>query len=101
VQRIEAQNAILLGISKYDVDETKRWVEENDWSFPLLANGEAVIERYGLSNPDVTREEHKGIPHPATIIVDKEGIVRFINVWVNYRERTSPDTIVKELEKLQ
>lgn len=42
----------------------------------------------------------RGIPHPATIIIDKDGIVQFVNVWVNYRERTSPDTIVEELKKV-
>ena len=43
----------------------------------------------------------KGIPHPATIIVDKTGVVRFINVWVNYRKRTSPATIIEELRRIQ
>lgn len=60
-----------------------------------------MIERYGLTNPDATREEVKGIPHPTTVIIDKEGVVRFINVWVDYKKRTSPETILKELEKLQ
>ena len=43
----------------------------------------------------------KGIPHPATIIVDKAGVIRFINVWVNYRKRTSPATILEELKRIQ
>lgn len=74
---------------------------EHDWSFPLLCNGTPAIEAYGLTNPDVSRESMKGIPHPATIIVDREGIVRFINVWVDYRQRTSPETILEELKKIQ
>jgi peroxiredoxin len=52
-------------------------------------------------NPDVSRESMKGIPHPATIIVDNAGIVRFVNVWVNFRERTPPTTIIEELKKLE
>lgn len=60
-----------------------------------------MIEAYGLTNPDVSRESMKGIPHPATIIIDTEGIVRFINVWVDYRQRTSPETIIEELKKIQ
>jgi peroxiredoxin len=59
-----------------------------------------VIERYGLTNPDVTREEYKGIPHPTTVILDKNGIVRFLNVWVNYKQRTPPTVILEELKKL-
>lgn len=60
-----------------------------------------MIETYGLTNPNPGRPEHKGIPHPATIIVDREGVVRFVNVWVNYRERTPPQTILEELKKIQ
>lgn len=91
----------MLGISKYDMEETARWLETQSWTFPLLCDGESVIDTYGLTNPDVSRESMQGIPHPATIIIDKEGTVRFVNVWVNYKERTSPDTILAELEKLQ
>ncbi len=98
---IEAQGAVLLGISKYDAEETSKWLEEHDWSFPLLCDGGPVIEAYGLTNPNVTREAMKGIPHPTTVIIDKEGIVRFVHVWVDYKKRTSPETIVQELEKLK
>lgn len=54
-----------------------------------------------MTNPDVRREEMQGIPHPATIIIDKEGTIRFVNVWVNYRERTSPETILEALSRIQ
>ncbi len=65
------------------------------------ADGGAAIEAYGLTKPSFGREERKGIPHPATIIVGPDGVVRFVNVWVNFRERTSPETIVEELKKLK
>ncbi len=91
----------MLTISKYDAGETQSWIDEHGWSFPVLCDGAAVIERYGLTNLDTGREEMKGIPHPATIIVDKTGVVRFINVWVNYRKRTSPATIIEELRRIQ
>ncbi len=91
----------MLAISKYDAAETASWLDEHDWSYPILSDGAPAIEAYGLLNPDVSRESMKGIPYPATIIVDKEGIVRFVNVWVNHRERTPPATIIEELKKLQ
>jgi peroxiredoxin len=91
----------LLTISKYDAEETRSWLEEHDWSFPMLCDGASVIARYGLTNPDVTREERKGLPHPTTMIIDKSGTVRFINIWVDYRKRTSPSTIIEELKKIQ
>lgn len=91
---------MLLGVSKYDAEETAKWVEEHGWTYPILCDAGPTIEAWGLANPDVTREEWKGIPHPATIIIDKKGVIRFVNVWVNYRERTSTQTIVEELKKI-
>lgn len=92
---------MLLGISKYDAEETASWLEEQHWTFPILCDGEPAIESYGLINPDVQRESMKGIPHPATIIIDKQGKVRFVNVWEDFRQRTSPATIIEELRKIQ
>jgi peroxiredoxin len=53
-----------------------------------------------LLNEEGQKPGREGLPHPATIIIDKEGKVRFVNVWVNYRERTPVATILAELEKL-
>ena len=66
-----------------------------------MCDGEPVIESYGLTNPDVSRESMKGIPHPATMIIDKQGKVRFVNVWVDYRQRTSPEKIIEEVKQIQ
>jgi peroxiredoxin len=91
----------LLAISKYDAGEPRSWIEEHGWSFSVLCGGAAVIERYGLTNLGTSREEIKEIPHPATIIADKAGVIRSINVWVNYRKRTSPTKILEELKRIQ
>lgn len=96
----EAANTTVLGISMYDADETRRWLRENDWTFPLLVDGGPAIRDYGIPNPDHDGTEREGIPHPATIIVGPDGIVRFVNVWVNYRERTTPDEILERIARL-
>jgi peroxiredoxin len=42
-------------------------------TFPLLEDqNHQVIDRYGLLNP-----QGRGIPHPATYVIDKQGIVRW------------------------
>jgi peroxiredoxin len=91
---------VLLAISKYDAQETATWLEENDWTFPILCDGREVIEKYRLLNENQQRPGREGIPHPTTVIIDREGRVRFKNVWVNYRERTPVETILEELNKL-
>jgi len=60
-----------------------------------------VIQSYGLLNAPQEKSDREGIPHPATIIIDKDGTIKFVNVWVNYRERTSLETILSEVDKLQ
>lgn len=90
-----------MAISKYDAQETASWLEHNNWDFPLLCDGEEVIRAYGVLNETVQNIENEGLPHPATVIIDKDGFVRFKNVWVDYRKRTSVATILEELDKLQ
>jgi peroxiredoxin len=91
----------LLVISKYDAAETAHWLKEHDWSYPFLCDGRPVIERYGILNVSaLDNPEHAGIPHPATFIIDKQGTIRFKHVWENYKVRTSPATILKELDAI-
>src|SRR5258708_35262407 len=44
--------------------------------------GHRVIDRYGLLNPD-----GRGWPHPATFVIDRQSIVRWKFVEVDYRVR--------------
>jgi peroxiredoxin len=57
--------------------------------------GHKVIDRYGLLNP-----QSRGLPHPATFVIDKDGIVRWRVVDVDYRERPDNDQILKALRSL-
>jgi alkyl hydroperoxide reductase subunit AhpC len=64
--------------------------------FPLLEDQHhQVIDRYGLLNP-----EGKGWPHPATYVIDREGIVRWKFVEVNYKVRATNDMILNALQAL-
>ncbi len=100
LERFDAAGATLLGISKYGAGETRAWIAENEWTFPILVEGGEVIRDYGVPNPDHAGTEREGIPHPATVIVDRDGVIRFVNVWVNYRDRTSPEEILAEIGRL-
>ena len=57
--------------------------------------GHKVIDQYGLLNPN-----SRGLPHPATYIIDKKGIVRWRYVNVDYRIRPEADTIRDFLENM-
>lgn len=100
LDRFEAENTTVLGISKYGVGDTLTWLSKNDWTFPILVDGGPVIREYGIPNPDHDGTDREGIPHPATIIVDSKGVVQFVNVWVNYRDRTAPEEILSRISRL-
>jgi peroxiredoxin len=57
--------------------------------------GHKVIDRYGLLNP-----QSRGLPHPATFVIDKVGVVRWRIVNVDYRVRPDNDQILKALRSL-
>ena len=68
--------------------------------FPLLSDpGHRVIDRYGLFNPGDPRGRE--ITHPATFVIDREGIVRWRFVDVNYRVRPTNEDILEVLESLR
>ena len=100
LDQFEAENTTVLGISKYGAGDTLTWLSKNDWTFPILVDGGAVIREYGIPNPDHEGTDREGIPHPATIIVDTNGVVQFVNVWVNYRDRTAPEEILSRISRL-
>ena len=55
-----------------------------------------VIDRYGLFNPDTPA--NRPLPIPATYVIDREGIVRYRFVEVDYRVRPSNEDVMAVLE---
>lgn len=58
--------------------------------------GHRVIDRYGLLNPS-----GRGWPHPATFVIDRQGVVRWKFVEVDYRVRPSNEQILESLTRLR
>ncbi len=67
-----------------------------EFDFPLLEDkNHKVINRYGLLNPD-----SPGWPHPATYVIDLQGLVRWRFVETDYTVRASNEQILQSLRKL-
>lgn len=65
--------------------------------FPLLEDqGHRVIDRYGIRNP-----HSRGWPHPATYVIDKTGMVRWMLVETDYRVRPTNDMLLSALKSLE
>lgn len=66
--------------------------------FPFLSDlGHRVIDRYGLLN----EKSNRGIPHPATYVLDRDGVVRWRFIEVDYKVRPSNEDVLKEVLKVE
>jgi alkyl hydroperoxide reductase subunit AhpC len=64
--------------------------------FPLLEDQDhKVINRYGLLNP-----QGKGWPHPATYVIDRQGVVRWKFIEIDYKIRPSNAAILEALKAI-
>ena len=78
-------------------DKLKTLRENKGLTYPLLMDpGSRTIKRYGILN-----EDHGKIPHPTALVIDKEGIVRFMRVDVDYKTRPSTEDLLDVLRTLQ
>ena len=67
--------------------------------FVMLSDPDhAVIDRYGLFNENAP--PNRPLPHPATYLIDKEGVVRYRFVEVDYRVRPTNEDILEVLKTL-
>ncbi len=65
--------------------------------FTLLADPDnAVINRYGVFNPDSRRV----VPHPTTLVIDTDGVVRWKFIEIDYRIRPTNEDILTALAEL-
>ncbi len=70
---------------------------EDPPDFVMLSDPDhAVIDRYGLFNEASGRP----MPHPATYVIDKEGVVRYRFVEVDYKVRPTNEDILEVLKGL-
>jgi len=62
--------------------------------FPLLSDGdEQVIQRYGLMHQQGKREAN--IAHPAVLLLDREGVIRWAMFTDNVRVRVRPEALLR------
>ncbi len=93
----EGLNAQVLGVSVDSVWAHKAFAEHLKINYPLLADFHpkgATAENYGLYLAD------KGITNRATVIVDKQGIVRYVKVYDIPQQRANAE-LTAELAKLK
>ena len=65
--------------------------------FQILSDSDRnVIKLYGVLNPN----EHDGIAHPSTFIIDKSGRIQYIHVGKDPQDRPPDDLILEMVKKV-
>ncbi len=92
--------ARLVGISVDSVESLKTFrTEKLGFDVTLLSDAnQQVISQYGLVHP----KGHVGrdIARPATLIIDEDGVVRWMKVASNFMVRPSPEEVLEALKRL-
>lgn len=61
--------------------------------FPVLMDPELeTVRAYGILN-----EKSGKLPHPTALVIDREGVVRYLRVDVDYKVRPAPAEILEAL----
>ena len=101
-----ARTTEILALSVDGQEDTQKMVDrisQDDGvlpDFPFLSDlNHQVIDRYGLFNVDDPRGRE--IAHPATYVIDRQGVVRWKFVEVDYKIRPTNQDILEVLAGLQ
>ncbi|GMV04078.1 MAG: hypothetical protein AMXMBFR53_03590 [Gemmatimonadota bacterium] len=96
----------ILALSIDDRDEQKAMLDRvaasdgRPLEFPLLSDPDhSVVARYGLLNQQDPQD--RPIPHPTVFVVDREGVVRWKFIEVNYKIRPTNEDILSALAEVQ
>ncbi len=89
-----------MAVSTDSVESLKIFKREKlDFDVTLLSDSRReVIAQYGLVHP----EGHGGedIARPATFIIDRDGVVRWMKVAPNFMVRPAPEEVIGALDRL-
>lgn len=96
MEQVEESGAALWVISPDTEERLQGLWKDQSFAFPGLRDPEAeVIREYGILN-----EANPPLPHPSTLVIDSEGVVRWLQVNEDYKVRPATETVLEALASL-
>ncbi len=90
-------NTAVWSISPDKPKRLRSYRDKKKVEIPLLVDqGSEVIRSYGVLNL-----EHGDVPHPAVVLIDREGVVRFFHLDEDYRRRPLPETLIEAVREVE
>ena len=95
LKEIEATGTQVVGISYDSVDKLKKFVDARGITFPLLSDeGSKTIHAFGIHYKG-------GLPHPATYLIDQQGVARAKLSEEGYRKRHPNEELIEAAKKVE
>ena len=104
MKSVQDNSAVLLAVDPHEVWSAKYLLEEtglttDDLSFPLLMDPTLTVSaEYGVATQMRIHTEWSN--RPATFVIDREGVIRFVKKGNTFNDRPTAKEIVKQIEKL-
>jgi peroxiredoxin Q/BCP len=96
IDRFSQAGAQVVAVAPDGVEGVARFVRDNDYPFPLLADAEhTVFDAYDVINKLSSLGQR-----PAVFIVDRSGVVRFDSIGKQQWQITSDDDVLEIVSAL-
>jgi peroxiredoxin len=90
----------IIGISPDPNAQSQRLSEGLRLNYRFVADIDlAVTRRYGLLHPR-GGQGGEDVPRPATVVLDRDGIVRWFSVSTNYQVRPDPGDVLRAVRSV-
>lgn len=89
-----------MGISPDSNEQSQRLAEGLHLAYRFLADRDlAVTRRYGLLHARAG-PGGQDAPRPATIVLDRDGVVRWLSITTNFQVRPDPAEVLRAVRAL-
>ena len=105
MESVKDKSAVLLAVDPHEVNSAKYLLKEtgmttDDLSFPLLMDPTLTVSsQYGVTTQMRIHTEWSN--RPATFVIDREGVMRFMKKGNSFNDRPTADQIVKKVADLK
>jgi peroxiredoxin len=90
----------IIAISPDPNERSQKVAEGLRLGYRFVSDGDlAVTRRYGLVHAGAG-PNRQDVPRPATVVVDRDGVVRWFSVSRNYQVRPDPDDVLRAVRAL-
>jgi peroxiredoxin Q/BCP len=99
-KEFEAENAVVIGVSRDSIESHKRFIEKKELKVKLLSDEQADAHRkYDVLHPKHFRGKEVTSAFRTTFLIDPEG--KIVKIWNNVKAAGHAEKVLSDLEALK